>query len=168
MESDSMSGLNRDSLLDILERAGTSAGEQFLSVVLLVGGASSLAKLPWKYALSTSLGAFAVSVLTTLLVLLTVAGPLPFWADLLIRAVKTFAASLLGSLGTGVIDVLSIPWHTALNIAALATFFAVIKGLVSPNAHLSASWLPTPVIARIHRVEIGPGYKKQEPPSAAV
>lgn len=150
----------KDRLLDVLERAGTSAGEQFFAVVTASGAVASLAGLPWVAVLSTAAGAFLVSALTSAGFVLAGIKAMPFWADLSVRAVRVFAASLLASLGASAVNVLHVPWHSELNIAAVATVLAVVKGLLSPNAHLSASLLPTPVVARLHGVDVTSGTFK--------
>lgn len=143
-------------MLGALERAGTSAGEQFLSIIALMG-VVKVSGLPWAAALSTAGGAAVVSLLLSIT---QFAYTLPYWADLLERGVKTFAASLLATLGGGLVDVMTVPWQSALDVAALAAFIAVIKGLLSPNAHMSASLLPTPVAARLAGVQLtGDGNK---------
>lgn len=143
----------KDKLLDALERALSSAAEQFLSVVLVMQ-VVSLTGLPWKAALSTAGGAFVVSGLLTVVQYVVGAQTLPFYVDLLVRAVKAFAASLLATLGGGVVDVLHVPWVSALDVAALAAFLSIVKGLLSPNAHLSPSLLPLPVVARLQKVQV--------------
>lgn len=149
-----------DRLLDALERAGTSAGEQFLAIIV-AGGAVSVSGLPWEAALGTSAGAFLVSLLLTASTL--VVPSLPYWADLGVRTVKTFAASLVGALGAGVVNVIDVHWVTDLNIAAVAALLCLAKGLLSPNAHLSPSLLPTPVIARLMHVQISAGALEFRP-----
>lgn len=151
-------------LKDAGERALTSFGEQFLAVVLASGvGVLTITGLPWKVALSTSLGALVVSFLASVVQFTWPAGQaLPYWTDLAVRVVKTFGASLLGTVGGGaVFDVLHISWLHALNVAAAAAFFALVKNLVSPNAQLSGSLLATPTIAKIYRVQFtGNGFAK--------
>lgn len=126
---------------DIAERALSSAGEQFLSVILLGGAVLSLAGLPWKVALATSAGAFLISILLSLAQFSVGLQSLSFWPDTAIRLVKTFAASLLGSLGSGVIDVTSVPWKDALNLAAVATFIALVKCVLAATTHRTGASL---------------------------
>lgn len=142
-----------DFVKDALERAGSSAGEQFLATIALMS-ALSLTGLPWKEALATSAGAFIVSILLTAAQYAVKANALPFWADVLVRGVKTFAASLAATLGSGVVDVLSVPWASAFDVAALAGFLAIIKSFLSPNAHMSGSLLSTPTAARVAKVQL--------------
>lgn len=152
----------RDRVLDAIERAGSSAGEQFLAVVT-AGGVSiigGIAGLPWALALATSAGAFLLSILFTAATFQLTG--LPYAADLAVRVVKSFAASLLATVGASqVVDVRTVHWGAALNVAALMAFYTVIKGIFSPNAHLSSSLLPTPTVARIQGVALPPsGYRK--------
>lgn len=149
-----------DKLKGALERAATSAGEQFISVIIL-GGVVKVSGLPWAAALSTAGGAALISLLLSVTQFAYV---LPFWADVLERGVKTFAASLLATLGGGLVDLLSVPWHDALDVAALAALLAIIKGYLSPNGHMSASLLPAPVAARLAGAELTgpPTFHKPE------
>ena len=121
---------------DFLERAGWSAGEQFAAVLLTTSTATTIAGLPWAAALVTAVGAAIVSVLTTLVEY--AAKPLRranYWTELALRLVKTFAASLLGSMGAqAAFDFLHFNWIAALNLAAVATLGALAKGLLARNS----------------------------------
>lgn len=143
----------QDKVKDALERAASSAGQQFLSVIALMH-VVHLAGLPWAYALSTAGGAAVVSILLTVGQYAIGANVLPFWADALVRAGKTFAASLLASLGGGVVDLANVSWASALDIAALAALLAYIKSFVAPNAHMSGSFLSAPTAARVAKAEL--------------
>lgn len=135
------------------ERAATSAGEQFLAIIVL-GQVVKISGLPWAAALSTAGGAAVVSILLSLT---QFAYTLPYWADVIERGVKAFAAALLATLGGGVVNLMTVPWTDALDVAALAAFLAVVKALVSKNADMSGSWLPTPTAAKLAKVELGAG-----------
>lgn len=148
----------KDRVLDILERAGSTAGEQFLAVVVTTtGGAMVLADVPWEPAIGTAIGAFIASILLTVVQYAIGAAALSFWVDTAVRVAKSFAASLLGLLGTDVVDVFHFNWVRALNLAAVAAFLTLAKCLFSPNAHLSGSLLPTPVVARIVGAQVEGG-----------
>lgn len=153
-----------DRVKDALERAGSSAGEQFLAVAVLTDFSKGLLGLPWAFALSTAAGAALISVLLSVAQFSLGAQALPYWADLLTRTVKTFAASLLATVGTSeVVDVRHVSWGHALNAAGLAAFLALAKNLLSPNAHLSGSLLPAPTVARIHSVALdGGGFSRPQ------
>lgn len=131
--------------LDLLEKAGTSAGQQFLSVCLTAGAFLNLAGLPWKLALATAGGAFVLSFGTSALTKLTGLDNLSYWKELIRRGIVTFIQSFLSMLGAGVVDVTHVHWLSDLNIATVAAFMAVAKGLLSPNAkdHVSPSLLHT-------------------------
>lgn len=127
---------------DLVERAGTSAAQQFLAVTIASGAIISVSGLPWKLALLTAAGAALLSILMTLAQYSVGAQHLPFYADLAVRGVKSFAASLLALLAAdsvnGVLNVASVSWTNALNIAALAAFASVSKsflarGVGNPN-----------------------------------
>jgi hypothetical protein len=119
-------------LLDILERAGWSAGQVFFATLLAGGTAISLGNLPWKYSLTLAGSAAVASVVLTAVQYLTKLTDLPFWADLAVRAVKTFLSSLLASFAaTQVFNVTTFHWTAALNVATVATLTAVGKGLLA-------------------------------------
>lgn len=126
-------------LLDALERGLSSAGQQFLVVVLAGGAFLNLAGLAWGPALSTAAGAFVLSILTSLITWQIVVKNR--WVELGIRVVKTFAQSLLSTLGAGVLDVLHVHWVAALNVAATTAFLSLVKGLVVPNGQVWPSFL---------------------------
>lgn len=126
-----MSASIKEKFLDILERAGWSAAQQFLALIL-VGGALSFGQVSWIVDLSTAAGAFIVSALLSI-GQLSFASPLTFWPDLIVRIVKTFAASLVGLLGADVVNVIGINWVADLQIAGFAAFLALVKGLLGPH-----------------------------------
>lgn len=138
-----MTAKTRALILDLLERAGVSAGQQFLTVALASGTFLNLAGLPWKLALATGGGAFVLSLATSALTKLTGLDNLSYWKELIRRTVVTFIQSFLSMLGAGVIDVTHVHWLSDLNIATVAAFMAIAKGLLAPNAlnHVSPSLL---------------------------
>lgn len=118
-------------LLDLLERAGWSAGQVFFAS-LLAGGAGAVTNLPWKYSGTIALGAGVSSIVLTLLQYLARATNLSFWPDLIVRLGKTFIASLAASIAAAkVFDVTTFHWTAALNVAAVATITALGKGLLA-------------------------------------
>jgi hypothetical protein len=118
--------------LDIVERAGWTAAQQFLSVLLTTSAVSSVIGLPWKLALVMAVGAAVVSVVATLIQYATRLNTHNFWMDLLIRLVKTFLASLAGSFGAShPFNVLTFHWSAALDLAFVATLTALGKGLLA-------------------------------------
>jgi hypothetical protein len=133
-------------LADFLERAGWSAGEQFLAVLIPGTAVTSFVGLPWAAASVMAVGAAIISILTTLIEY--VSAPLrhpSFWVELTLRLVKTFASSLLGAMGAqAVFNFLHFGWVAALNLAAIATLGALAKGLLARNAdgRPNASTLP--------------------------
>jgi len=119
-------------LLDILERAGWSAGQVFFATLLAGGTASTVANLPWKYSVTVAVSAAVSSALLTLLQYAGRITDLPFWPDLLVRLGKTFLASLAGSIAAAsVFDVTTFNWDAALNVAFIATVTALGKGLLA-------------------------------------
>jgi hypothetical protein len=119
-------------VLDILERAGWSAGQVFFATLLVGGTAVSVTNLPWKYATVLAVSAGVGSVILTVLQYLVKITDLAFWPDLGIRLVKTFLASIAGSIATSTIfDITTFDWAPALNVAAVATLAALAKGLLA-------------------------------------
>ena len=119
-------------LLDVLERAGWSAGQVFFATLLAGGTAVSVGNLPWKYSSTLALSAAVSSIVLTVVQYLTRITDLPFWPDQLLRLVKTFAASLAASIvAAKVFDVTQFDWTSALNVAFLATVTALGKGLLA-------------------------------------
>lgn len=138
-----------DFIKDAAERAIWSAGQQFFGILVAATAVIHVAGLPWALALSTSAGAFIVSVLLTAAQYLASLSQLPFWADALTRIAKTFIASFLGTLGSGLVDVTQVHWRAALEVAFIACLPAALKVFTGPNAHMSGSSLSTPTAARI-------------------
>ena len=56
-----------------------------------------------------------------------------FWGALAVRALRTFAQSLGGSLGVGTL-IFNVDWKTSLGIAVGAMFLAILTGIASPGA----------------------------------
>jgi len=133
-------------LADFLERAGWSAGEQFLAVLIPGTAVTSFVGLPWAAASVMAVGAAIISILTTLVEYASAPLRHPsFWVELTLRLVKTFASSLLGAMGAqAVFNFLHFGWVAALNLAAIATIAALAKGLLARNADgwPNASTLP--------------------------
>jgi len=119
-------------LRDFGERAGWSAGQVFVATLLAGGTTTSVANLPWKYAITLALSAAVSSVILTVLQYLGRVTDLPFWLDLVVRLGKTFLASVAASIAAGsVFNVMTFEWETALNVAVLATLAALGKGLLA-------------------------------------
>lgn len=116
---------------DFVERAGWSAGQQLVSVLLAAGTAGAVLELPWALAAAMAGGAAVASVVTTAIQYLSKLTNLSFWPDLLIRLTKTFLASLAGSFGADAFNVLIFNWSEALGIAVLATLGALGKGMLA-------------------------------------
>jgi hypothetical protein len=138
-------------LLDVLERAGWSAGQVFVATLIAGGATTAVTGLPWRYAATLGVSAAVVSILGTVLQYLGKKADLSFWVDLAVRLGKTFLGSLVGSAMAGkVFDIVTFDWATALNVAFIATLAALGKGLlarepapVAPaEARMSPSTLP--------------------------
>ena len=54
-----------------------------------------------------------------------------FFKNLLERAVKTLAQTLLATLGVGVTNVLSVPWQAALITAGTAALLSILMSIAS-------------------------------------
>lgn len=131
----------RDIALDFAERAGWTAGQQFLAVLLATTGAAaaaadtSVVDLPWQLALTSSLGAAVASVPTTAALYLR--GfyawiTASYWRDLITRVLKTFTASVAGTLlAVQVVDTYDLGWRSALDLAAIATLQCIAKGVLA-------------------------------------
>ena len=126
--------------LDIGERAGWTAGQQFVAVLVAGTTAETLFDMPWLLALGTSLGAALISVATTLLqVFVPILRGRGFWGDLIARMVKTFVAAFFGAFAVDKAFNLfdqNIDYMAAANLAAVTTVLALGKGLLArgPNA----------------------------------
>jgi len=118
-------------ILDALERAGWSAGQTLVVVLLTSGTVIDIQHLNWGFALGTAVGAFLVSVLATFLMYLSQLPQGSFWVDLGFRLVRTFVAALIGAIGAEYFDAFTFDWNAALNIAVLATLGALGKGLLA-------------------------------------
>lgn len=118
-------------ILDGLERAGWSAGQTLVVVLLTSGAVTDIRNLNWSFALGTAVGAFMVSGLATLLMYMSQLAPVSFWIDLSIRLAKTFVAAFIGAIGADYFDAFTFDWNAALNIAVLATLGALGKGLLA-------------------------------------
>ena len=133
--------------LDIGERAGWTAGQQFVAVLLAASGAENLFDMPWEIALGTSLGAAIVSVVTTVgqLAIPALKG-LGYVGDLVARLAKTFVASFFGALGAdkafNVFDG-NLDLAAAANLAAVTTVLALGKGVLARGA-VGAAGAATP------------------------
>lgn len=131
--------------LDLVERAGWSFGEQLGAVLLASGSIGSVVGLPWLLALSTGAGAFIVSALLTIALNGIGLTTLPVWADILTRAVKTFAASLVALLPVGPFGILNVSWVTYLNLAAVATVLSLTKMMLALASGGTPTTIPAPV-----------------------
>jgi hypothetical protein len=119
-------------LLDLLERAGWSAGQVFFATLVGGGTTVAVADLPWRYSLTIALSAGVSSVVLTVLQYLVRATNLSFWPDMVVRLAKTFVASIAASIAAAeVFNVMTFGWTAALNVAALATITALGKGLLA-------------------------------------
>lgn len=54
-----------------------------------------------------------------------------FLRETLERAIKTFAQTLVAILGAGAVDLLSVPWGSALSAAGLAALLSVLTSVGS-------------------------------------
>ena len=116
---------------DFVERAGWSAGQQFVAILLAAGTAGSVLALPWVLAGAMAAGAAVASLVATAVQYLTGLTGRTFWPDLAIRLVKTFLVSLAASFGAEVVNVLTFNWSEALGIAVLTTIGALGKGFLA-------------------------------------
>lgn len=121
-------------VLDMLDRAGRSTLQQFVVVAFsAIPAINTVSRIPWYAALATGLGAGVVSLLTSL-----VSWKVPtltFWPDIIVRVGKTFAQSLLATLGAGVINLFSVPWVHALDMAIGAAALSLLTGLIATGVH---------------------------------
>lgn len=146
--------------LDLFERAGWTAGQQFVAVLLTTSTitAAGAGGLPWELASVMAAGAAVVSIVTTLLQYLSaVTRKLAFWEDLAMRLAKTFLASLLAAIGASAFNVLEFDWASALNLAAITTLAALGKGLLArePGGPEGAPVTPSTLPARTYLESTG-------------
>ena len=132
-------------LLDYLERAGWSAGQQFFAILLASGAVAGAAGLPWKLALVSAAGAAVASlILTFIQYLVQDLNTLQnehqaFLIDLSIRTGKTFLASVAGSVAAAKpFDIVKFDWPTTLNVAAVAAITAFGKGFLAGSGSPSS------------------------------
>jgi hypothetical protein len=130
-QSTSRSTVSTSIVLDFVERAGWTAGQQFFAILLTTSTVSSTVGLPWKLALATAAGAAIVSLITTALLYLAKVKDTNYLVDLLVRLAKTFLSSFLGFVGASAFDFLNFDWGSALNVALVATMSAFAKGLLA-------------------------------------
>jgi hypothetical protein len=150
-----MNAAARSVVADVLERAGWTAGQQFLAVLLATDAASTGVDLPWTLALAMSAGAALLSIVATTLQYLARLTDLSFWRDLQVRLAKTFLASLAGSFAAEAFNVLSFDWSGALDLATVATLGALAKCLLareSASSDATPSTLPTSTYERAIKV----------------
>lgn len=57
-----------------------------------------------------------------------------FWTAAFERAVKTFAQSLVVTLGAGAVNVLEVPWQAALAVGAGAAVVSVLTSIASSGS----------------------------------
>lgn len=127
---------------DFVERAAWTAGQQFFTVLLAINSKSGFINLPWKVALATSAGAAVVSLLTTTLQYIPALKKRigkDFWLDLGLRLVKTFIASILGTIGAMQFNVLTFDWSNAADLAGVATLTALAKCFLAAGPGQSAN-----------------------------
>jgi hypothetical protein len=141
---------------DFFERAAWTAGQQFLAVLLAIDPKSGFINLPWEIALATAAGAAVVSLFTTALLYLPVLRAQVgknFLADLVLRLVKTFISSFLGTVGAMQFNVLTFDWSNALDLAAVTTIAALAKGFLAagPGDSHNPSTLPAAQYTSIYR-----------------
>jgi hypothetical protein len=130
--------VRKSKLLDLVERAGWSAGQTFFAALTVGGTVTAAATLPWKYASITALGAFVTSLLLTAILHLIQRSPSAakqlsqFWVDLGVRLAKTFVAAFFGVVAADLpFNVLTYHWQNAFNVAAVATLGALAKGILA-------------------------------------
>ncbi len=126
-------GSPRAVVLDFAERAGWTAGQQFMAVLLTTTSATEMVGLDWKLATLASFGAALGSVLTTAILYVPIVAQRiksSYWRDVVVRLVKTFLSSLLGSVIALSIDQ-DFDWSAALDLATITTIQALAKGLLA-------------------------------------
>lgn len=132
-------------LLDVLERAGWSAGQVFVATLLAGGTVGTVGRLPWTYALTLAVSAAVASVILTASQYAGKLTDLPFWADLVVRLGKTFVSSLSASIvASGVFDITRFSWGTAFNVAFIATIGGLAKGLLAREHVIPVATTPPP------------------------
>ncbi|HTW21612.1 MAG TPA: hypothetical protein VME70_15560 [Mycobacteriales bacterium] len=133
-------------LADFLERIGWTSGQVFISVLLAGTAGAAVVGLPWKLAAVMAVSAAVATIVTTAVQYLAKQTDLPFWQDILVRAVKTFIASLAGSIAAAhPFNVVTFHWSDAFNVAAVAVLGSLGKGLLAKgDAGVPAGAAPAP------------------------
>jgi hypothetical protein len=149
-----MSPQARSIAADVLERAGWTAGQQFLAVALATGSAARAVDLPWTSVLTTAAVAAMASAGMTAIQYLSNRTDLDFWPDLLVRLAKTFLASLAGSLAGDAFGVLALDWRDAVGLAAVATLGAAAKGLLARHSATGAAATPSTLSTRTYTTAV--------------
>jgi hypothetical protein len=122
----------------MLDRAGRSTLQQFVVVAFAaIPAVDQISSIPWYGAVATALGAGVVSLLTSLASWKV--PTLSFWPDLGVRVGKTFVQSLLATLGAGAINLFSVYWLHAVDMAAFAALLSLVMGLLATGANVTKS-----------------------------
>jgi hypothetical protein len=131
-------------LLDPLERAANTFLQQFATVLLAVGSGGLLYSQNWAAAANTAAFAAIASVVASAATLKV--KPKSPAVDLVLRLVRTFAASVVGTLGAehAVHTLSGANWQGAVAIAVPVTFTALLKGLAAMSLKdtIGASLIP--------------------------
>lgn len=137
-------------VVDPLERAARTFVQQFVVVLMTAGTAGLLLHQNWLIGLDSAAFAAAISILTSVL---TFKVPvLPTSADLLLRVVKTFLQSFLGTLSASqVLSVSGADWKGALAVAVPVALTALLTGLAALGVPgtAGASLLPAGVVTAV-------------------
>lgn len=134
--------MNRVTLFlhDALERAGWSAGQAAFALLIAGGAVTDVVGLPWWAMVVAGITAFVVSFLTTGVQYLFSLENLSFWVDLPVRAAKTFGAVLIAALSVNGVNLLSLDWKAAINLAGVAALTVVAKSFLARIAGTGTSF----------------------------
>lgn len=137
-------------VLDPLERAARTFVQQFVVILLATGTAGLLVHQNWLIGLDSAGFAAIVSLLTSALTFKVPA--LSANLDLLLRVVKTFLQSFVGTLAASqALDISHADWKGALALAIPVAMTSLLTGLAAlgVSGTNGASLLPAGVVAAV-------------------
>lgn len=133
-------------LADPLERAGSSFAQQFATMLLAAGAGGILASQEWALAADSAGFAAVMSLALSYGSVLARIRPLAAGWDLVIRLVRTFASSVVGTLTAkaAVHTLTGANWQAAVAVAVPVTLAALLKGVPALGVEqtFGASFIP--------------------------
>lgn len=102
-----------------------------VALVGVISASALITDIDWAYAISVSLFAGLVAVLTAMVDLPEVDGEGKSKVlAIVIRGIKTFGQSVIAAIPAGALTLSEVPWGLALNSAIVATLGTVLLGVI--------------------------------------